>query len=200
MPLSVRSPRAGLHGHHLPASTPEDGSASDTSHSRCKIPKRGGCCASAGGGVGGGRMHGQTDELGGRGSSLLRALHPVKPGGGHREGAWLWTCLPVSKGGQGRPTASFRLHEARGAPYACPPRLPPGPQVSAWIPPPVLTDHLLLTPQRHTLSTPRNPRGGKHHLNSAEDSKSPRDVWTSERGLHLLPNATRPHSGSHAPV
>lgn len=154
-----------------------------------------------GGGGWGGRMDARTDgRVRGRGSSLLRALNPVKPGAGHREGAWLWTCLPVSTGGQGRPTASFWLHEARGAPYACPPRLPPGPQVSAWILPPVLPDQLLLTPQCHTLSTPRHPRGGKRHLNSAGASKSPRDVRTSERGLHLLPNATSPHPGSQAPV
>ena len=152
-------------------------------------------------GAGGGGTDARTD-------GLVRGERQFSPESSASSQAWRWTPgrglaldLPSSEQRRARETNSFlpaaqSLQGTMCLPAPAP-NWPPGLRMD---PPPILPDHLLLTPQRHTLSTPRHPRGGKHHLNSAEDSKSPRDVRTSERGLHLLPNATSPHSGSHAPV
>lgn len=103
--------------------------------------------------------------------------------------AWTWTLgrglaldLPSSDHRWARETNSFLLAARSPQGTTC----LPAPAL-AWPPDlcldlPTRTSRSPPNPQRHILSTLRHPCGGKRHLNSAGDSKSPRDAQTSDRG------------------
>lgn len=125
--------------------------------------------------------------------------------------AWTWTLgrglaldLPSSDHRRARETNSFLLAARSPQGTTCLPAPAP-----AWPPDlcldlPARTSRSSPTPQRHILSTLRLPCGGKHHLNSAGDSKSPRDAQPSDRGASTSPQqpsdrGASPSSQHHKP-